>query len=331
MSGSTFMASAPDIGILLPTRALLLRPEAPRSLEPILTLAESVEAAGYGSVWVGDSLLASPRPEVIVTLAALAARTSSVRIGSGILISSLRHPVHLAHQLATVDLISAGRLIVGIGYSSGTGIWKLEHEIVGIQSQTRQARAREGIEVMRALWADSSATHHGQFFDFTDINLAPKPVQAAGPPIWLHGMRGEKTLRRVAEYADGWINNLPTVEEFSRSWETVHSNGAEMGRDMSNFGACHYSTIRVDPDGAVARKKGRQFMQAYYGGMDPDEIERVECCRYGTPVACAEELSRFVEAGATTLIIRLASDDQREQIDLCSRALLPILEQSRAS
>ena len=96
-------------------------------MESVLALAESVEEAGYDSVWVGDSLLASPRPEAITTLAAIAARTRKLRLGSGILISSLRHPVHLAHQLATVDLISGGRLTVGIGYSSGTGLWKLEH------------------------------------------------------------------------------------------------------------------------------------------------------------------------------------------------------------
>ena len=116
----------PEVGILLPTRALLLQKDAPRDLESILTLGETLEDAGYGGLWVGDSLLASPRPEVVVTLSALAARTHRIRLGSGILISSLRHPVSLAHQLATVDLVSGGRLTVGIGYSSGTGIWKIE-------------------------------------------------------------------------------------------------------------------------------------------------------------------------------------------------------------
>ena len=114
--------AAPNVGILLPTRAFLLQKNAPQNLESILVLGEVLEEAGYGGLWVGDSLLASPRPEVIVTLAALAARTTKIRLGSGILISSLRHPVSLAHQLATLDLVSGGRLTVGIGYSSGTGI-----------------------------------------------------------------------------------------------------------------------------------------------------------------------------------------------------------------
>lgn len=323
--------TTPNIGILLPTRALLLQPEAPRDLESILTLGEFLESSGYGSIWVGDSLLASPRPEVIVTLAALAARTSKVRVGSGILISSLRHPVHMAHQLATVDLISAGRLIVGIGYSSGTGIWGLEHEVVGVEAQSRHARARESIEAMRALWTESIATHHGRFFDFDDVYLAPKPVQEGGPPIWIHGMRGEKTLRRVAEYGDGWINNLPNEEEFSRSWEKVRSHAVGLERDLSTFGVCHYSTIRMEVDGSIAKNTGRAFMQAYYGGMNPDEIESIEFCRYGTPQYCAEELLRIVEAGATTLIIRFASENQRQQIDLCTEYLLPILKQARVS
>lgn len=311
----------PRVGILLPTRALLLRGESPTDLEPILTLGEMLEQAGYDGVWAGDSLLASPRPEVIVTLAALAARTQEIRLGSGILISSLRHPVTLAHQLATLDLISAGRLTVGIGYSSGTGIWKTEHEVVGVRAESRHARAREGIEVMRALWSDSQATYHGRFYDMDEISLYPKPVQNGGPPIWLHGMRGEKTLRRVAEYGDGWINNLPTAEEFSESWAVVRSHLTEIDRRSNAFGVCHYSTIRLDADGRRAAREGRAFMSAYYGGMDADEIEKTECCLYGTPRYCADELLRFVDAGAGTLILRLASEDQHQQIELCTEIL----------
>lgn len=323
--------AGPNVGILLPTRALLLQKDAPRDLESILTLGELLEEAGYGGLWVGDSLLASPRPEVVVTLAALAARTRQIRLGSGILISSLRHPVSLAHQLATVDLISGGRLTVGIGYSSGSGIWKVEHEAVGVKAETRHARAREGIEVMRALWSQSPTTHHGEFFDLDEVSLEPKPVQGGGPPIWVHGMRGEKTLRRVAKYGNGWINNLPTVDEFTESWNKVRSNAVDFHRDLKKFGACHYSTIRVGTDGPLAARKGRAFMKEYYGGMDPDEIEQIECCRYGTPQHCAEELLRFVDAGAGTLILRLASENQREQIDLCTEHLLPILKQAHVS
>jgi len=320
-----------NVGILLPTRALLLQKDTPRDLELILTLGELLEEAGYGGLWVGDSLLASPRPEVVVTLAALAARTRQIRLGTGILISSLRHPVTLAHQLATVDLISGGRLTVGIGYSSGSGIWKIEHEVVGVQAETRHARAREGIEVMRALWSESPTTHHGEYFHLNEVHLEPKPVQEGGPPIWVHGMRGEKTLRRVAEYGDGWINNLPTVDEFSQSWDKVRSHAVDFGRDLRKFGACHYSTIRVGTDGSLATQKGRAFMKEYYGGTDPDEIEQIECCRYGTPQQCAEELLHFVDAGAGTLILRLASENQREQIDLCTEHLLPVLKQAHVS
>ena len=312
-----------SIGILLPTRALLLQENRPSDLESILSLGELLEEQGYGGLWVGDSLLASPRPEAIVTLAALAARTHRIRIGSGILIGSLRHPVNLAHQLAT--------LTVGIGYSSGTGLWKAEHEAVGVQAETRHARVREGIEVMRALWSQSAATHHGRFFDLDQVSLEPKPVQEGGPPVWLHGMRGEKTLRRVAEYGDGWINNLPTADAFSEGWDKVQSHVADLGRDPGGFTACHYSTIRVGEDGARAAQEGRAFMSAYYGGMDPQEIEQIECCRYGTPQYCADELAKFVQAGAGTLILRLASENQREQIDLCTEHLLPALGRSRAA
>ncbi len=316
----------PNIGVLLPTRALLLQPEAPQDLDAILSMGTSIEDAGYDGIWVGDSLLASPRPEVLVTLAALAGRTHRIRIGSAILISSLRHPIHLAHQLATIDLISAGRLTIGVGFSSDTDLWKLEHDLVGVDVRTRRTRSIEGIEVMRMLWGEGPATHHGRFFDFSDVNLEPKPVQPGGPPIWIHGMRGEKTLRRVAEHADGWINNLPTANEFRENWDTVRRCAHEATRASASLTACHYSTIRVESDGKYARDQGRKFMQAYYGGMDPDEIERTECCCYGTPEACAETLSEFIKAGASTLILRFASDNQREQLELCTERLLPLVK-----
>jgi probable F420-dependent oxidoreductase len=316
----------PKVGVLLPTRAVLMQPEAPQDLDAILNMAQSIEEAGYDDVWVGDSLLASPRPEVLVTLAALAGRTRRIGIGSAILISSLRHPVHLAHQLATIDLVSRGRLTVGVGFSSGSDLWKLEHDVVGVDVRTRRSRSIEGIEVMRKLWGEGPTTHRGHFFDIGDVNLEPKPVQPGGPPIWIHGMRGEKTLRRVAERADGWINNISTATEFSENWGTVQRNAEEVGRDPTSFTACHYSTIRVESDGASAREQGREFMRAYYGGMDPDDIERIECCCYGTPEAVAETLREFVTAGAETLILRFASDDQREQLELCTTRLLPLVK-----
>jgi alkanesulfonate monooxygenase SsuD/methylene tetrahydromethanopterin reductase-like flavin-dependent oxidoreductase (luciferase family) len=233
--------------------------------------------------------------------------------------------VSLAHQLATVDIISGGRLTVGIGYSSGTGLWKLEHEVVGIDVSTRHARVREGIEVMRKLWRKGHAHHHGDFFNFDNVELLPKPVQECGPPIWLHGMRGKKTLHRVARYADGWINNLPSPDEFSTGWMRIREHATCLGRRVGKMTACHYSTIRLGKDRASTAERGRQFMSAYYGGMSPDDIERIECCRYGTPEAVGEALKAFAEAGASTLVLRFASEDQREQIDLCTERLLPYL------
>ncbi|MCH8298329.1 MAG: LLM class flavin-dependent oxidoreductase, partial [Chloroflexi bacterium] len=103
------------LGILLPTRGLLLRGEQPPNMDRIIALAEAVEQGGLDSVWVGDSLVAKPRMEPLAVLAALAARTSRVRLGTAVLLPALRHPVLLAQTLATVDLISGGRLVIGAG------------------------------------------------------------------------------------------------------------------------------------------------------------------------------------------------------------------------
>src|SRR5215469_949473 len=151
----------PRIGYLLPTREQLLAGQ-PRAA-PLLELAERAEALGYDSLWVGDSLLARPRHDPLTLLAAVAARTRRVEIGTAVFLPALRNPVILAHQLATLDRLSEGRLVIGAGIASDLANVRAEFAAAGVPFEGRVGRMMEGLRLARALWTGSTVDWHGRW------------------------------------------------------------------------------------------------------------------------------------------------------------------------
>jgi alkanesulfonate monooxygenase SsuD/methylene tetrahydromethanopterin reductase-like flavin-dependent oxidoreductase (luciferase family) len=149
------------IGYLLPTRESIMegRPEA----GPLLALAERAEALGYDSVWIGDSLLARPRHEPITLLAAVAARTRSVQVGTAVLLPALRNPVLLAHQVATLDQVSAGRVILGVGIATDVPNIRAEFRAAGVPFDKRVGTMMEGLRLCKALWSGNPVDWDGRW------------------------------------------------------------------------------------------------------------------------------------------------------------------------
>src|SRR5882757_2662798 len=140
----------PRLGYLLPTRERIM--EGVHETAPLLALAEKAEALGFDSVWVGDSLLARPRHDPLTLLAAVAARTRKVEMGTAVLLPALRNPVVLAQQVATLDRISEGRLILGIGIASDVPNIRSEFVAAGVPFEKRVGILVEGVALSRALW-----------------------------------------------------------------------------------------------------------------------------------------------------------------------------------
>ena len=154
-----------DFGVLLPTRGVLVYANGGQpQVELNWQLAETAERLGYDSVWVGDSITSKPRLEPLTMMAALAARTQRVRIGTAVMLTALRHPVHLAHALATIDQISNGRVILGAGAGRGDNqMYVDEHSAVGVPVGQRADRMEEGMRLLRALWAGEGVSSEGGF------------------------------------------------------------------------------------------------------------------------------------------------------------------------
>ena len=152
--------SALQVGVLLPTRGVLFAEDGPPDVSPILIMAEQAEDSGYHSVWVGDSITAKPRLEALATLGALAVRTRRVKLGTAVLLAALRQPLVLAHAVASLDVLSTGRIILGVGAGrGGRQILSDEFENCGVPFMERGPRLNELLAICRQLWTETPVSY----------------------------------------------------------------------------------------------------------------------------------------------------------------------------
>ena len=313
----------PKIGVLLPTRGLLLGGEQPANADRILRMAERVEAAGLDSVWVGDSLVAKPRLEPLAALGAIAARTSRVRLGTAVLLPALRHPVLLAQTMATVDLISAGRLIIGAGVGGAfndeqRGEWKA----AGVDPTRRARRFEEIVEIVKGLGPGEPYDFKGRHFDFDGVTMRPSTTQPGGIPVLMatHYRAGRPAqIDRAARLSDGIIAISDTPDEFSQVIAQVEAKAAELGRDPAHFDQTFYLTVNVDSDLDRGRRDAEDFLTAYYGA----EIWGTRWGPFGGTERVAERMAEYADAGARTLVVRLATYDPERQLDVFLEEVAP--------
>jgi len=202
----------------------------------VVGLGVQAEALGFDSVWVNhhilhvgyvkDRLDTRPYQDALVTLTWLAAQTSRIALGSSVLVMPYLHPMALAKHLATLDQLSGGRLVVGLG----AGSLPEENAALGVPYETRGAYCNEFIEVLRALWTDDQASFDGEFFRFANMCSSPKPEQRPHPLIVIGGNR-PAALRRVARYGDGWHPMNVSPEGITRRMQVIREEADKAGRD----------------------------------------------------------------------------------------------------
>ena len=286
-------------------------------------LASRIEALGYDSIWTGDHIaFHTPTYESLTTLTFIAAATSRVRIGTAVYLLALRQPAVVAKTVATLDVLSGGRFVFGVGVG---GEFPKEFEACGIPHAERGRRVDEGITVCRALWTESPASHAGRFLRFEGVALAPRPVQPGGPPIWIGG-RSDHALRRAARTGDGWVSYVVTPERFHRSLEKIHAFAAEAGRPLDAeraFEPAHLLFAVLDDDGDRAHATAARYLTCQYN--QPFDELATKYCLLGPPARCVETLERFVQAGARTFILGFTAGAERvaEQVERFAAEVLP--------
>lgn len=306
----------PKIGLLLGTRGMVMRAQRegkPPSADGMLTLAERAEAAGLDSVWVGDSLVSKPRLEPVAAMSAIAARTSCVRIGTAVLLPAIRPPVPLAHGIATADIVSGGRIVIGAGVGGAfNDDQRQDWTAAGVAPESRAGRFSETVRLMKRLWTEDNVTFSGAHFAFDNLTLEPKPVQPGGVPLLLatHYRTGsEAQVRRAARHGDGIIGITDSPEQYAETVQKVDAVRAEEGRGEQPFQRVYYLTVNLGADRQAAEAEAHDFLINYYkvahwgSSWGP----------WGTPQEVVERIREFGGAGADTVIVRFASWDQAGQ------------------
>jgi probable F420-dependent oxidoreductase len=297
---------APRIGYLLPTREQIMegRPDA----APLLALAEKAEGLGFDSIWVGDSLLARPRHDPLTLLAAVAVRTTRAELGTAVLLPALRNPVVLAQQIATLDQISQGRYILGVGIASDVPNIRAEFVAAGVPFEKRVGRMMEGLRLCRELWTGKPVNWNGRWVIENSV-LGPTPHRTGGPPIWIGGMV-RAARERVGRLYDGWFPNAPDAKGWGEQWREIQDIAREAGRNPADLTGAIYLTLTIDDDAGRADRRIDGFFENYYG--QPAQVMRSRQANYAGPVnGAAEWLKDYVEEGASHLVLRFAGDHER--------------------
>ena len=296
-------------------------------VEVCWTMARLADAAGYDAVWVGDSIVAKPRLEPLTALAYLAGITTRVRLGTAVLLPALRHPVVLAHQIANVDSISRGRVVLGLGVGWSLPSAEREWAACGADHKRRVRRLEEHVEIWRALWRGEPITRTGDDWALTEHTIGPLPWTEAGPPVLITaGNRGEMLpaqFDRFARLGDGIITTYLDFEECRQVRERAAEALARHGRPSTTFPLCVYTTMRMDDDPRAAERDTRAFLAAYYGGG----VHVRGAMGLGPAEVVIAALRRYAEAGVTDLCLRFVGDDQLAQLERFTREVLPALHE----
>src|SRR6266481_4024692 len=211
-------------------------------------LVRRLEAIGYDSVWTGDHMsFHNPLYESLTLLASYAPITKRIKLGVAVYLLALRAPAVAAKAAATVDVLSGGRLIFGVGVG---GENPKEFELCGVPHKERGARVTEGIEVVRALWRDTPASFHGRFTRFESVSIDPKPVQQL-PPIWIGG-RSDAALARAGRQGDGWMSYVVQADRYAQSLEDRKST-----RLNSSHSSISYAVF------CLKKKKKKNYLYFY--------------------------------------------------------------------
>ena len=266
-------------------------------------VAETAEGLAYDSIWAGDHIsFHNPIVDVTVALSTFAARTSRITIGAGIVLLPLRHPSLVAKEFASLDWLSAGRVVLGVGVGGeGAG----DFAAVGVPVSERGARTDEAMRALRELFR-GEASFSGQFFSFDGVRIVPRPARPGGPPLWVGG-RSKAAIRRAGTLGDGWMPIWVSAKRFAAGLAEARTHGRGIA------GAVVLPALV----GGGARERLTEHLAARYAmQVEPELVDRY-CCA-GSVEECAARVRAYADAGAEHVIFNLGCGPAEflEQVEL---------------
>ncbi|HEV8440456.1 MAG TPA: TIGR03619 family F420-dependent LLM class oxidoreductase [Methylomirabilota bacterium] len=285
--------------------------------------AERAEALGFESLWAWDHVLLGVEPafpilDSITALAAIAARTRRIKLGTGVLVLPLRNPVTVAKALGSLDVISGGRLILG----AAAGWYAREFDAVGVPFKARGRHFERNLEILTRLWTEDRVTLKIDEFNLREAVMVPRPTQRPRPPVLIGGYV-DAVLKRVASKGDGWLTYFYTPESFTRSWQKIQAFAREAGRDPATLTATNQLAIYVGGSRAQTTEDMRGWLSTEWDVAAWSE-STIEHAIHGTAAECVEQLRAHVAAGVNRIIL-IPYRYQPEQVTLIAKEVLPAL------
>jgi probable F420-dependent oxidoreductase len=296
-------------------------PWAPQ-LDELVGIVEQVDRLGFDSFWCGDHIAFTiPFLDPLLQIAQAAVVSRRLIFGTAVYLLPLRHPTPVAKQIATLDHLTGGRFVFGVGVG---GEFPKEYESCGIPIAERGARLGEAIGVLRSLWSGERVSHRGRFFAFEDVLMTPAPRQRGGPPIWCGG-RSQAALRRAARLADGWFSYAVTPEMFAKGLETIEAAAAEAGRKLDAWATAHLLFARIGDSYEVAFDEAAASLSTRYGMNMRPATQRYAAI--GTPQQVADKIRQFHAAGVRHISLDLVGPYERrgEQLERFASEVRPLL------
>jgi probable F420-dependent oxidoreductase len=269
----------------------------------VTDLAARIEGAGFDSIWAGDHIsFHIPILESLTLLSFLAAATERVRLCTGVCLVPLRHPTTSAKVVATLDVLSGGRVSLGVGVG---GEFPPEFEASGVPVGERGARTDEGIEIMRRLWSEDGVIHNGRHHAFGPVSIDPKPVQPGGPPIIVGG-RKAPSMRRAGRLGDGYISHMCSADQYAENLQTIAGHAVEAGRTETPFETVAFLFTVLDDDYEKALERAATLLERIY--RVPFREAAKKYCLLGRPEDCLEQMQNFARAGTRHFVFSMLSD-----------------------
>ncbi|HEY3979945.1 MAG TPA: LLM class flavin-dependent oxidoreductase [Streptosporangiaceae bacterium] len=314
------------VGVLVPTGTAQLGGAGPAAL---MDFAAAAQDLGFDSLWVNDTLL-SARVEALTMLAALAPATDRVLLGTAALLPVLRQPVQAAQALASIQLLSGGRLVVTVGAGFPGRFGQPLYELSGVPWARRFARLDDTVALWRELWSGQNpGSFRGQVLSLDQIPPGVLACPGGGPPVWLGG-GAPAALDRTGRLYDGWLPYPPDPADYRSGLDRVQSSAAAAGRPAGAVTPALFVSVLI----TEAADGGRQAMSDYAAasyGLSLEALQAIQALVAGPPQDVARHLGRYRDAGARHLVCRIAAAGLPQQHEQLARlaGLLPALRRAR--
>ena len=309
------MANPVPCGIELPQVFF----DGPADMEHVRSFAIKAETLGYDSLWLQERIIGDfTMLEPVTLLSFVAAITSKLRLGTSVILLPLRNPIQLAKAYSTLDVMSGGRAVMGVGL--GGGHLGSHEDVFGYAREGRVTRFTEAVRIMKLLWTEPKASFQGRYWTFKDISMEPKPIQKPHVPL-IFGGHHENALRRAVKHADGWMGaGSSSSGSFLRESARIRDMLGETKRDPATFHFSKRVYLAVDHDEARGERRIREWFARRYKNADLGPKVSI----WGSAAQCTEKIQELVRAGAQQIVFN-PMFDEREHLEICAEEIMPHL------